>query len=76
MSHKNQMSDLKCCEMGPKVIFPYLKRLESLAILTDAITILRRQLFFLSYFKTLSVGLAVVWTCNLLFNRLALSQLS
>ena len=62
--------------MGPKVICPYLKRLESLAIFADAITILQRQLFFLSYLKTLSFGLAVVWTCNLLKSRLGLSQLS
>ena len=62
--------------MPPKVICPYLKRLESLAIFADVITILQGQLFFLSYFKTISVGLAMVWTCNLLFSRLALSQLS
>ena len=62
--------------MGPKVICPYLKRLESLAIFADVITILQRQLFLLSYFNTLSVGLAMIWTCNLLFSRLALSQLS
>ena len=37
---------------------------------------LQRQHFLLSYFKTLSVGLARIWTCDLPLSRLALSQLS
>ena len=37
---------------------------------------LQRQHFLLSYSKTLSVGLAGIWTCDLPLNRLALSQLS
>ena len=37
---------------------------------------LQRQHFLLSYLKTLSVGLAGVWTYNLPLGRLVLSQLS
>ena len=37
---------------------------------------LQRQHFLLSYFKTLSVGSASVWTCDILLGRPALSQLS
>ena len=41
------------CETGPTVYSPYPRRLESL-------TILQRQHFLLSYFKTLSDGPAGV----------------
>ena len=37
---------------------------------------LQRQHFLLSYFKTVSVGPAGIWTCDLPLSRLALSQLS
>ena len=37
---------------------------------------LQRQHFLLGYFKTLSVGLAGIWTHDLRLSRPALSQLS
>ena len=59
-SHKNQISE-SAAKTGPTVFHPYPRRLESLTVCTCHY---KGIIFFLSYLKTLSVGLATVWTCS------------
>ena len=54
---------LKSCETEPTVHCPYLRRLESRTICRCNY---KRQHFLLSYLETTSVGLARVWTPDLL----------
>ena len=61
--HPTRTNQWKCCETGPMVSHPYLRRQESLTIWRSHL--LQRQHFLLSYLKTLSVGLAGVWTRDL-----------
>ena len=60
MSHRIQHR-CKGCEIGPLVYFPYPRRLKK----TNHLQLcLQRQHFLPSFFKTLSVGPARVWTCK------------
>ena len=59
----------KSCETEPTVFLPYPRRLE--LYMSQ-----RRQHILLSFFKTLSVGPAGVWTHDLPLGRPALIQLS
>ena len=63
----------KCCETGPTVSRPYPRRLASLTVAGQML--LQRQLFLLSYLKTLGVGPAGVRNRDLPLSRPALSQL-
>ena len=66
---RQESKQWKSCETGPMVFRPYPRRLE---ILTVCRCHNKRQHILLRCFKTLSVGLAVVWTCDLLLSRPAL----
>ena len=68
----------KGCETGPTIYRPYPRRLESKKTRkSNHLQIsLQRQHFLLSYLKTLSVGLAGVWTRDLPHGSPVLYQLS
>ena len=69
--HKNQQ--WKSCGMGPTVFCPYPRRLEDLTICrchNKGFTFSSVDL----HFKTLSVGPARVWTCDLALGRPVLIQ--
>ena len=71
MSHKNK--SVKCCDTGPTVFRPYQS--EKTTKSNHLQMSLQKQHFLLSYFKTLSVGLAGFDRDHPL-GRPALSQLS